>query len=199
MLEAFGDLGDPKDLQQELHYKVGRDYLTKSVKSNIVAIHAAIAGWKNRTLPRHVWRAVFDGVKRMGLRPALVGTDRDNLYAGDTAEIPLGWPLAVQAAFISECAAFIGSDSAMLHLAGCTDVPIIGVFTCARPETRLPWRHGQLGWRCEAVMPDLECVGCQARRPPPVTDEFCERGDTRCIELVSAANILAALQKVIAL
>ena len=197
MQEAFGDFGDPKDLQQELHYGFSFPGHAEYNRTKYVAIHAAVAGWKNRTLPRHLWHNVVAGVRRMGFKPVMVGAERDRLPGTLAFTGLLDKPLLQQTAVIADCAAFIGSDSSLLHAAGATATPIVGVFTCARPETRLPFRHGVLGWRCVAVMPDIECIGCLARRGPPVTSERCERGDNICVTSVTAEAILAALQKII--
>lgn len=193
MQEAFGDTGEPNDLQQELGYSV----INRGFKPRRnVAVHAAVAGWANRTLPRETWRDVINGIHAMDLWPVMVGSPRD-VVTGVTASNLLSMNFLLQASMIETCSAFIGSDSAMLHVAGATEVPIVGIFTCAKPETRLPFRHGQLGWNCTTVVPDLDCIGCLARREPPVTSEHCERGDTVCVESISAAQILAALQKTI--
>lgn len=196
MREAFGDAGDPAERQQELFFPQRR--LFKEGKHRLVAVHAAVAGWKNRTLPRETWRAVVDGLYARGYRPILVGTPYDDIADCEVIRLHAA-DLLGQAQLIASCEAFIGSDSGLLHVAGATDTPIVGVFTCARPETRLPWRHGELGWRCAAVVPDLDCVGCLARRAPPVTTEHCERGDRACVSTGDLAGpILAAFEKLMA-
>src|SRR3954471_15411451 len=189
MEHVFGDPGEPDDLQQELFF--GRPTVFSHGR-HYVAVHAAVAGWANRTLPRATWRAVVAGLIKAGLWPVLVGSPRDDIPQCDVTRFH-STDIMAQARLIAGCAAFVGSDSGLLHVAGATEVPIVGVFTCATAHTRLPWRHGQLGWRCIPVVPDLDCVGCQARRPAPVTDEHCERGDTACVEMVSASTIVAAV------
>jgi hypothetical protein len=67
------------------------------------------------------------------------------------------------------------------------------VFTCAEPYTRLPWRCGETGWNTTAVVPDLECVGCLAKRKPPVTAEWCHRVDNACVRAVTASAIIEAV------
>lgn len=49
--------------------------------------------------------------------------------------------------------AIVGVDNGLLHVAGCTDVPIIGGYTSVAPEIRLPYRKNELGWNCFAVEP----------------------------------------------
>jgi len=189
MQEAFGDLGEPDDLQQELFFP-RHDPL--SAKQHYVAVHAAVAGWANRTLPRATWRAVIDGLRKAELWPVLVGSPRD-LIPDYPVTAFLSSNVLAQASFIDTCACFVGSDSAMLHVAGATDVPIVGIFTCALPWLRLPYRQGKLGGNCMAVVPDLDCIGCLHERPPPVTTEACQRGDMLCVSSVDPDEIIAAV------
>lgn len=194
MLQAFGDEGKPEDLQQEL-FLPERPQIRLNPARTYVAVHAAQAGWKNRTLPSATWKEVCERLQRAKLVPILVGTERDM------------WPLPVpklsipdiiiQASMISFCACFVGSDTSLLHAAGATMVPIVGVFTSVRPEYRLPYRNGVLGFRCKAVVPDLPCVGCHARQPVPTTTESCEVGGIPCVRAVSAKVIVDAVLEII--
>ncbi len=147
MQQAFGDDGEPETMQQQLFF---RKTPSKLRHRPLIAVHAARAGWANRTLPRLTWGLVVQYLTKAGFWPILVGTERDDVpEAGGVTRFQTPDNHA-QAALIANCAAFVGSDSALLHVAGATDTPIVGVFTCALPETRLPWRHGVMGWRCEA-------------------------------------------------
>lgn len=60
-------------------------------------------------------------------------------------------------------AAVVGVDNGLLHVAGTTDVPIVGGFTFITPESKMPYRHNMLGWNFFIVRPDqsLLCQGCQ--------------------------------------
>lgn len=193
MLEAFDDLGDPADFQQELFFPKRTMF---SYDRKFVAVHAAVAGWANRTLPRATWREVVTGLRKAGLWPILVGSPRDDIPDSDTTRF-FSTDILAQAGLIDGCAAFVGSDSGLAHIAGSTNTPIVTVFTCARPETRLPWRNGILGWNCTALVPDIPCVGCLARRLPPVTSEFCERGDNVCVTLIKPDEIIEAVIKIV--
>jgi ADP-heptose:LPS heptosyltransferase len=190
MEEAFGDRGDPRDWQQFLAYD-RRALIHSGLR--YVAVHAGQNGWRNRTLPAATWSRVCEGLRDHRLWPILVGTSRDS-FPGSHKWLSLqrGDVLA-QARLIASCRCFVGSDSAPLHIAGATPVPIVGVFTCVRPEYRLPWRDGVLGRNCRAVVPDLGCVGCQERAPAPTTVESCERGDLACVRDVSADDIIHAV------
>jgi len=57
------------------------------------------------------------------------------------------------AKIIAQSKAIIGLDNGLLHLAACSDVPIIGGFTSVDPWLRNPYRHNELGWNCYNVVP----------------------------------------------
>ena len=189
MLHVFSDAGRTEDKRQELFFD--RTPMKHIAGKGYVAVHAAVAGWSNRTLPRDTWREVLHRLNVAGLQPILVGTERDAVPGFDcpTFFVP---DIHMQATLIQSCECFVGSDSGLLHVAGATDTPIVGVFTCANPEYRLPFRD-----KCVAVTPDLDCIGCLGRRDPPVTTESCERGDIACVSMVRATDIVDATLKLI--
>jgi ADP-heptose:LPS heptosyltransferase len=194
MLAAFGDAGDLADMRQELFWKPIK--AAWPTAKPMVAIHAAKAGWRNRTLPESTWLKVIDGVRGLGAFPLLVGTMKDQLQNAKAAVFYIQDPLA-QASVISRCAAFVSSDSGLLHVAGATDVPIVGVFTCADPLYRMPIRYGDKAWSSYTITPPLECIGCLGRRPPPVTTESCERGDIACVREVDPSVIVECIENVL--
>lgn len=51
----------------------------------------------------------------------------------------------------------IGLDNGLLHLAGCTETPIIGAYTSVAPHLRLPYRNNELGYGCYTVTPPETC------------------------------------------
>lgn len=190
MEEAFGDRGDPKGYQQEIAYD-RREVFRSNLR--YVAVHAAQGGWRNRTLPSSTWREVCERLQENRLWPILVGTQQDSFPGSDKWMSLHKADVAVQARLIASCRCFVGSDSGTLHIAGATQAPIVGIFTCVRPEYRLPWRDGVLGKDCRAVVPDLSCVGCHERVLAPTTVESCERGDVACVREVKPDDIVRAV------
>lgn len=191
MTEAFGDVGDPEDCQQELFYN-DRPLFPRESDRKMIAVHAGRAGWANRTLPSSTWVEVCRLLREEGLWPILVGTDRDAL-PGAKATAFLSTDVLAQARLIASCHCFVGSDTGLLHVAGATGVPIVGVFTCARPALRAPWRNGAVGGGCYSVAPKLGCIYCLERQPAPATTETCERGDIACVRMVEPDEIVRAV------
>ena len=193
MQAAFGDDGEPEDLHQEMFFPPVEPWVKER---RVVAVHAAKAGWRNRTLPEATWMKVVKLLQDEGCFPILVGSMKDALPSAKCASFHSG-DIMQQAAMIARCRCFIGSDSGLLHVAGATQTPIVGVFTSVMPAYRLPWRHGIHGWNCGSVMPNLDCVGCVARQPVPTTIETCERGDIVCTGMVSAETIVETTLRLI--
>lgn len=67
------------------------------------------------------------------------------------------------AAIMYYATAVVGVDNGLMHVAGTTDVPIVGGFTFITPESKMPYRNNFLGWNCYPVVPDetLKCRFCQ--------------------------------------
>jgi len=99
----------------------------------------------------------------------------------------------------SKC--IVGLDNGLLHLAGCTEVPIIYGFTTVEPEHRLPYRHDQKGWNCYIVLPDndLTCKYCQSRWCLVYDHNFtkCFYTDNKCIGQLRPEKWIEQLKKVL--
>lgn len=177
--EAFGDIGDPADMQQVL--PPAPPAAVPDITGPYVVLHAPMLGWRSRVLPMTFWDDVAAGLRARGLMPVFVGR-RPDYAEGHRGVLDLRDRLTLGAVrvVIDRAACFVGMDSGLLHVAGATMTPIVGVFTCALPERRLPWRKGVLGYRCMPVQPALPCLGCLHEIPPPVTSMTCRRGDTAC-------------------
>lgn len=186
MQVTFGDDGAAHDRRQYLNFN---HKLRFSGPNNYIAIHAARAGWVNRTLPRDTWISVIQMLQTEGYQPILIGHEgRDDPDPNVPVTRFFSTSLASIAQLINSCACFVGSDTGLLHLAGATQTPIVGIFTSVRGSYRLPYRDKVWG-----IEPALDCIGCQERRPIPSTTEGCERGDVACVSAVDPDIIVAAV------
>ena len=84
-------------------------------------------------------------------------------------------PLHRARTIIDEASVFIGSDSALLHVAGATKTPMIGLFTSVKAQYRMPLRENAIGLDTK-----LECGGCLADYDFPVTSLSCRFGTDAC-------------------
>lgn len=184
-------LCDPPNEQKTLYFK--RTMVWNNPKT--VVIHAA-KSWASRTFHYEFWNRVAEGVRGQGLKPVFVGTLND--YGGPLwATNTLGALNIDQVAgLIAGAAMFVGSDSGLLHLAGTTETPIVGLYTSVRAKYRMPYRHGELGWNMVAIEPpeDLTCRGCLERAPAPATNLLCARGDNICTRSIIPPQVLDAIK-----
>lgn len=97
--------------------------------------------------------------------------------------------------------AVIGVDNGLLHLAGCTQVPIVGGFTTVSPELRMPVRNNELGWNYYAVKPDLDlkCRYCQVKTNFLYGHDYttCMYKDNLCTKQMTAEKFITALERII--
>lgn len=54
---------------------------------------------------------------------------------------------------IAESKCLVAIDCGLMHIAGCTDVPIVGGYTSVDPVMRFPYRNNELGYKCYPVVP----------------------------------------------
>jgi len=98
--------------------------------------------------------------------------------------------------------AIVGLDNGLLHLAACTDIPIVGGFTTVHPVLRMPYRHDKLGWNYYPVSLTneiLECNNCQSSWNFVFDHDFatCYYKDNKCCELLSSNKYIEELKKIL--
>lgn len=97
--------------------------------------------------------------------------------------------------------AVLGVDNGLLHVAGCTDVPIIGGFTTVSPKLRMPVRHNELGWNYYPVVPHytLGCRFCQVKTNFLYGHDYtkCLYSDNLCTTHMTARAFLERLRPLI--
>lgn len=97
---------------------------------------------------------------------------------------------------IENAALFLGTDAGPLHVAACTQTPIISFFTIAHHEVRSPLRDSKNIF--VPIIPDVSCYGC-LNLFPFGTEWRCQRGDFACsskFDIKKAINAcLSIIQK----
>lgn len=68
------------------------------------------------------------------------------------------------AAIMHDARAVVGVDNGLIHLAACTDIPIVCGYTFVAPHGKMPIRHNEIGWNVFPIVPDesLSCRFCQS-------------------------------------
>lgn len=102
-------------------------------------------------------------------------------------------------AVIEGAAAIVGVDNGLLHLAGMTNIPIIGGYTTVNPVHRLPIRWNQLGWNCKIVEPTIGCKFCQTEANFLYDFDFrqCYYGDYKCVSQMWGEKFIEKLKEVL--
>lgn len=101
----------------------------------------------------------------------------------------------------------IGLDNGLMHLAGCTETPIVGGFTTVEPKLRFPYRHNELAWKCYPVVPTekLKCRFCQSNWKFVFDHDFREcfykkkklDNEIQCTKLLTADLYIEQLEKLL--
>lgn len=102
---------------------------------------------------------------------------------------------------LANAKAVIGLDNGILHLAGATDVPIIGGYTTVNPEHRMPYRNGELGYKYHPVVPptSLACRFCQSNWQFTFAHNFtsCYYKTTDCVKQLTSNLYIQELDKIL--
>lgn len=102
---------------------------------------------------------------------------------------------------ISNSCGIIGLDNGLLHLAGTTDVPIVGAFSSVEPKYRLVYRNNMLGWNYYPIIPNasLKCRFCQSNQTFTYDHDFrfCKHGDYLCLKQLTSDLYIKELEKIL--
>lgn len=158
----------------------------------VAVIHMTVS-WPNRTWQRQKWLRVIDNIVSRGGKVAVVGASGD--FKPDTKNDVLNLTDRLNIHEIRELVAksdvFIGMDSGLLHVAMTTEVPVIGLFTCANPVYRMVERKAQ----SVALIPKVPCRFCLHDEKPPVTFVGCARGNYQCLNDITVNDVIESAGK----
>jgi GT2 family glycosyltransferase/ADP-heptose:LPS heptosyltransferase/predicted SAM-dependent methyltransferase len=165
--------------------------------SKLVLMHMAVT-WKNRTWPKDYWSSTVDKLLAAGYQIGIVGSGGDMVVQKPgVVDLTKRLTLHQIAELIGRSKCFVGSDSGLLHVAGTTETPIVGLFFSAKGEYRVPYRRGELGWRTKILKPSVECYGCLAMEKPPVVFCDCKRSDYICLSQITPDMVLQGVKDVV--
>lgn len=182
--EVFGDF-----TREYRHRKTFLEFPKVMGTKNLAMVHAA-QSWPSRTLPRAFWDRLALALRTQGFKVVFIGHGGD--YGGPGVpgiESHVGrYDIHSLAGEMDVAAVVIGTDSACLHIAGTTSVPIIGLYTCVKGDYRKPMREG-IPMRVFGA--PIECYGCLETVAAPVTNYSCKRGDNACVMLFNPEAVAA--------
>lgn len=166
-----------------------------------IMIHPGPTAWPGRNWGAAGFSEASRRLMEMGWKIALVGgkdahkIEYDLDLRGKTSFHQL-------AALMGVARAFLGIDSAPMHMAIAARIPTFALFGCIDPIYRLPHRTGYSGIAVGITAPqtDVGCLGCHHYLPSPRVASECFRERTqvpRCMEKLKPEDVLAAMEAAI--
>ena len=159
-----------------------------------VVVHMART-WENRTWHLDCWKEVLGSLVAQQLTPIIIGARTDFTFRMEGVYSLFGCLTIHEVAYlVHRCGCYLSNDSGMLHVAGTTNTPIVGIFTCAKGEFRLPYRHGLYGGNCICIKPNIQCYGCLHRSDKATSHIICERNDNACLDQITPEQVVSAVK-----
>ncbi|MCB9546101.1 MAG: glycosyltransferase family 9 protein [Myxococcales bacterium] len=137
--------------------------------------------------PTAHWRTLAAGLRAAGHPVCWLGGPGEAGLAADDGPGVFDATLPATAALLARCAAAVGGDSGLLHLARAVGTPVVMLFG---PTGSAP--HPADPGRLDVERADLPCRPCSPHGPPR-----CPLGHHACLAEVLPATVLAAVETVL--
>jgi GT2 family glycosyltransferase/ADP-heptose:LPS heptosyltransferase len=116
--------------------------------------------WDSRTLSIETWDKIISSFLDKNYFVVNLGTDKDDnsTHESNRNYFDLRGKLSIHQTleWIKHSSLYIGMDSGLLHVAQCTDTPVVGIFTCVEPGTRITRKEKTI-----AIVPEEgKCAFC---------------------------------------
>lgn len=158
----------------------------------------------NRTLADDQWEPLIDGILSRGLEVHLCGSiagldplkNRQDLL-DKVKDMWNKHPSTLDCAeYLANAQAVIGVDNGLIHLAACTEVPIVVAYTSQLAAYRIPIREKG---KIEVVSATSPCNGCEVklRFVENFNFKYCYTKTLECVKTITASRLLTALDKVL--
>lgn len=185
-----------------------------NLPKNYVVVCTGFTAPVREFLPQHVnavtsyikskgYDVVFLGQKttETGVKHIIKGTFSDEINFNVGLNLVDKTDLFEATKIIAESKCIVGLDCGLLHVAGCTDAPIVGGFTTVKPAHRMPVRNNTLGWNYFPVVPpeSLACRFCQSNMTFTHGKDFklCYYDDYLCVKQLTSELYVEQLEKVL--
>ena len=181
----------PKDAYYP-NYDPTKHTTTHDLPENYAIMCPGVGG-KNRELHVETFKAIKDHLTIRNLTPVFLGKrnipERKVLYF-PKYDLSNGIDLVDQTSLIeslhiiSRAKLIVGIDNGLLHLAGCTDIPIIFGYTIASPQHRRPRRFRGKTYELYPDTHRLTCTFCQSKMRLMFDHDFakCLYQDYYCLK-----------------
>lgn len=151
---------------------------------------------QSRFVPAKYWNPLIDHINSIGLTPVFLGKTQladvhrsyfdDEIHFDKGIDLREGTTLLEAAKIMHESACVLGLDNGLLHLAACTEAPIIFAYNIAAPIDRRPLRKNGKLIELTIEKEELACIHCQTHLKLLYTHNFknCIYKDTKCIDIL---------------
>lgn len=183
-------------------------YLTTTLLPENYAIMCPGIGGDNRELAPETFNAIADALIDRNLTPVFIGKHEPSMDRlikfNDDYDLSKGLnlidktPLVEALAIISKAKLIVGLDNGLLHMAGCTDIPIIFGYSIASPQHRRPRRPAGKIYEHFPNPHKLTCTFCQSKMRLMFDHDFakCLYKDYYCLkELANPVPWIALIDK----
>jgi ADP-heptose:LPS heptosyltransferase len=135
----------------------------------LVAFQTAASFWV-KNWPVSAYQQVADALRsQLGIQPLVLGSLSDPAIDG-SLDLRGAADIMTSIAILSQCRAFIGVDSFLLHCAKIIGLPIAAFFGHSDPKLRIIIDKKDL-----VFVSDIECRFCHHRLKPPAITTICRK------------------------
>jgi ADP-heptose:LPS heptosyltransferase len=163
-----------------------------------VVVHMRNHYWPSRNLPQEFWVPLISNIlAKTNYTVVQIGSGQDLAFGGlgDRLINTVGkLGLHQSHALIGQARAFVGADAGALHIAACTQTPILAMYTSVRADYREP------KYRTAphiSIASDIDCYGCVEKCPVPYSNYYCARGDEQCVRSFDPESVYQKLIELI--
>ncbi len=155
------------------------------------------ARWPTKTVPTSLWEAVLTELRQGSITSVrlfgLAGHQQDmQIFASEVAtqrsdirvEIHAGLPYADLLVYLYSCAAYLGSDSGVMHMAAALGVPTVAVFGPTHPSLGF----APVGEHTRTIHSGIWCSPCHKHGSAP-----CFRERRFCFEELDPKTVATAI------
>jgi len=145
--------------------------------------------WTTKTMSTEFWETIIEELVKDGKKIVVFGKDGIDLQGlvpvkFDTTKVldardKLSFKESL--ALLDNSVMLISNDSAPIHMAGATDIWIVGIYTAKHPAFVIPFRKGKQDYKSIQVQKEPDCWPCNTNAVTTCTDEvradFCTNLD----------------------
>ena len=196
-------LGYTVEHQKSMYEKLGKP---KGWFSDAVIVHPG-RSWVTKTMPASFWEEIIEGLLEKDKKVVIFGKDGKDLQG--LVDIKFDTEKVVDArniltfkeslALLDNSYMLVSNDSAPIHMAGATDIWIVGVYTAKHPAFVIPFRKGSQDYKSIQVQNQPPCWPCNVDAVTTCSDEvradFCTNLDNKYCCFPSSKDMFAVILK----